>query len=144
MKKIILVAISILPLSIYADNCNNAKTTMDMIECGSNDIYYSNCNKVETTLEQKGCLNTKLRQANIILNSTYKSLAKMEDAKGKVLLAGAQKAWIKYRDAEAEFHADHYRGGTLAGVEYLQTLLDLVQKRTKELKQISSNEMLPR
>ncbi len=51
------------------------------------------------------------------LNSTYAALtAKLPDAESKRKLKESQRAWIAFRDAEAAFAADQFRGGSAAPV----------------------------
>ncbi len=51
------------------------------------------------------------------LNSTYAALtAKLPDAESKRKLKESQRTWIAFRDAEAAFAADQFRGGSAAPV----------------------------
>jgi lysozyme inhibitor LprI len=53
-------------------------------------------------------------KADTDLNSTYAALmAKLPDAESKLKLKESQRAWIAFRDAEAAFAADQFRGGLL-------------------------------
>jgi uncharacterized protein YecT (DUF1311 family) len=42
------------------------------------------------------------------------------------------KSWEKYRDREAEYHANVYRGGTLWSFIYSTTATEMTNKRIKE------------
>jgi uncharacterized protein YecT (DUF1311 family) len=57
------------------------------------------------------------KKADAELNSTYAALmAKLRDAESKRKLKESQRAWIAFRDAEAAFAADQFRGGSAAPV----------------------------
>jgi uncharacterized protein YecT (DUF1311 family) len=96
----------------FAIDCTNAVTTVDMKECASAD----------------------LQKADKALNATYKKLmAKLDDKLSKEKLKKAQKAWIAFRDANAEFSADEARGGTMERLIYMETVTYMTEQREKEL-----------
>lgn len=47
------------------------------------------------------------------LNASYQALAKRLDAPTRALLVKAEQRWIAFRDAEVDFEADTYRGGSI-------------------------------
>jgi uncharacterized protein YecT (DUF1311 family) len=57
------------------------------------------------------------------------------DDKRKQKLKTAQRAWLVYRDAEAEFSADHARGGSLAGYLYSKSRIKSTKNRIIVLKE---------
>ena len=116
MKKIVLCACLavVLPMGLVAMDCQNASTTIEMKECASAD----------------------LQRADKALNVTYKKLmAKLPDNIAKDKLKKSQRAWIAFRDANAEFSADEMRGGTGEGLLYMGTVTQMTQQREKELAQ---------
>ena len=57
-------------------------------------------------------------KADAELNSAYAALmAKLPDAESKRKLKESQRAWIAFRDAEAAFAADQFRGGSGATLD---------------------------
>ena len=69
------------------------------------------------------------------LNRTYEALlAKLPDAGSKQKLKESQRAWLAFRDAEAAFAADRARGGSAAPTIRYETITELTQQRTKQLK----------
>ena len=80
------------------------------------------------------CAQQALDRADADLNSSYKALRAKLDDQGKNLLRDAQRAWIKYRDAECLRARDAVRGGTLASVIGVSCLSHMTGTRAKELK----------
>lgn len=83
------------------------------------------------------CFDRAFRAADAELNRTYAAALRRSDARGRVLLRGAQRAWIAYRDAECRFQASESEGGTLYPVELLSCELDLTKDRTRTLQRAS-------
>ena len=83
MKKILLFFSFLMLINLYALDCKNAYSTADTNECE----------------------NLKYIQADKKLNETYKKLISKLDPEAKELLKKAQKAWIVYRDSNADFNA---------------------------------------
>jgi uncharacterized protein YecT (DUF1311 family) len=69
------------------------------------------------------------------LNKTYQSLlAKLADTEAKNKLKESQRAWIAFRDAEAAFAADQFRGGSAAPVLRWTSMTETTEQRIKQLK----------
>jgi uncharacterized protein YecT (DUF1311 family) len=94
-----------------------------------------NCQNATTTVEMKECASADLQKADKALNATYKKLMAKLDEIAKEKLKKAQKAWIVYRDANAEFSADEMRSGTGEGLLYMSTVTQMTEQREKELAQ---------
>lgn len=72
--------------------------------------------------------------ADKALNAAYaKALKALPDDEAREKLKTAQRAWLAYRDAEAECEADFVRGGTMAPLERACSLKALTEDRTKEI-----------
>lgn len=67
------------------------------------------------------------------LNVVYKKVMATLDEEGQAALKKAQRAWLVYRDAEAEFQADAMRGGSAAPLLYAGTLERLTKARILEI-----------
>ncbi len=75
------------------------------------------------------------------LNVAYQKVLKsMDDDIAKQKLIAEQKAWVKFRDAEAEVDADPERGGSLAYMILAQSETELTKTRTAQLKKYLSDE----
>lgn len=76
----------------------------------------------------------EFKAADAELNKVYKKLVSKIDAESKTKLLNSQKAWIKFRDAEAELIADfNARGGSMAPLIYHGEKASLTEERTKQL-----------
>jgi uncharacterized protein YecT (DUF1311 family) len=71
--------------------------------------------------------------ADAKLNEAYQAFKVTLDKPAAAKLVTAEKAWIKFRDAEAEFSADSERGGSLSRTVYYGTLTNLTEQRTTDL-----------
>jgi uncharacterized protein YecT (DUF1311 family) len=75
-------------------------------------------------------------QANKELDAVYAKLVAKVDTETKTSLRDAQRAWIKWRDAEAMFIARH--GGSIGGsalrTDYAEAQAKLIDDRTVVLK----------
>jgi len=72
-------------------------------------------------------------KADKALNAAYKKLRTAQDESGREKLKAAQKAWIAYRDAEAEFEAAPNEGGSIYPLVYATVKTRITEARTKEL-----------
>lgn len=74
-------------------------------------------------------------KADAELNTTYAALmAKLPDSESKRKLKESQRAWIAFRDAEAAFAADQFRGGSAAPVLRWTSMTETTEQRIKQLK----------
>jgi uncharacterized protein YecT (DUF1311 family) len=84
----------------------------------------------------------EFEKADAALNGIYKkALAKAAavDDERKQKLIKAQRAWLLYRDAEAEFEADEVRGGTAYSMLYDGARTGLTKGRVKTLREVLSD-----
>ncbi len=72
--------------------------------------------------------------ADADLNAAYKRLLARIDKKSQAKLQATQRAWIAFRDAQSDLHADVMaRGGTMEPMDRAQVATALTQTRTREL-----------
>lgn len=70
------------------------------------------------------------------LNAVYAKVQKQLDVEGRAKLRIAQRAWVEFRDAEAELHADtEARGGSMAPLILFGTMTRLTEARIKQLEE---------
>ncbi len=75
------------------------------------------------------------------LNAVYQKVMKSaEDDVARKKLAAAQKAWIRFRDAQAEFDADEFRGGTMAPQIYAISETETTDERIASLKRTLADQ----
>ena len=92
------------------------------------------CADAQSQAEMNMCWGKEYKAADAKLNKTYQDfMSKLEESE-KVQLKNAQLAWLKYRDANCEFVADQYKGGTMRPMIAAICLADTTNNRTTELK----------
>jgi uncharacterized protein YecT (DUF1311 family) len=92
------------------------------------------CKNATTTAAMRACENTRFQKAEQELNAVYKDLLQQLDEGEKEKLNLAQGAWLRFREANADFQAELERGGTLAPLIKMTVLADMTEARTAELK----------
>ena len=74
-------------------------------------------------------------KADAQLNRVYKKVLAEMDAEAQAKLKTAQRAWIVFRDAEAEYEADQEaRGGSMYPMCFSVYSADLTRQRIKQLR----------
>lgn len=91
------------------------------------------CESASTTAAMRACENARYEAADRRLNETYSRLMKDLDKNRQEKLRLAQRAWLQFRDANAEFLSSAAAGGTLAPLLKITALTDMTEARTKEL-----------
>lgn len=99
----------------------------------STSIYALDCQNAMDTYSLKECAKIDYDKADKKLNNTYKQVMSALDNEGKELLKKSQKAWISFRDLNAEFQSDSMRGGTAQELVFTSTLTEMTIQREKEL-----------
>ena len=94
----------------------------------------SDCDTATTTANMRICAVSRYKIAQQDLDEAIEQLEKKLDSIGHQRLNDAQVAWVRFRDANADFIADSGRGGTLAPVLRESALADMTEARSKELK----------
>jgi uncharacterized protein YecT (DUF1311 family) len=74
------------------------------------------------------------KKADAELNQVCDDVTKkLTDGRQKTDFIKAQKAWVSFRDADAEFRAGVTGGGSAYTTDYLANLTELTEERTKQL-----------
>ena len=92
------------------------------------------CADAQTQAEMTQCAANAYKAADAVLNQVYPKLMALLDDGEKAQLKAAQTAWLKYRDANCDFVADQYKGGSMRPMIYAGCLEDVTKKRTAELR----------
>jgi uncharacterized protein YecT (DUF1311 family) len=92
------------------------------------------CEDAQTQADMNICWGNEYKKADARLNQTYQQLAAMLDDEEKAQLKNAENAWIKYRDANCEFVAYQYKGGSIRPMIAAMCLGDVTNNRANELK----------
>jgi uncharacterized protein YecT (DUF1311 family) len=86
------------------------------------------------------CAYAKLAKADAQLNDAYLKaldlLGSVDGADAKVALVAAQRAWVKFRDADCHVQDRIFQNGTMCAALVGSCLKDRTEQRTKELKEI--------
>jgi uncharacterized protein YecT (DUF1311 family) len=96
-------------------------------------------NGFSTQAEMRKEAEEEFERADAQLNDISSKLlaaASDVDTERRRKLIEAERAWLTFRDAEAEFEADDSRGGTFHSTEVAMCLTDLTNERTMELRKI--------
>ena len=91
------------------------------------------------TADMIECTSTEKARQDARLNENYKKLMSKLSAKRKKMLLEAQRAWIKFRNANCNFYFDP-EGGTAALLAGTGCLLQVTADRAKELKNLTGDE----
>lgn len=122
MKRSILAfGVALLALAdARAVDCANAVTTPDMNECAARE---------QKVVEAK-------------LNRTYQQLLKdlndPDSAGTKKKLVAAQRAWVKFREADCAAVYEHHSGGTIRNLVYSGCMRGRAEQRITELEAFNS------
>lgn len=101
-----------------------------------------NCKKALSTGEIEECVALEQGKAELKLNKTYQRVLKLvgevsaEDGEApgaKKSLVAAQRAWVKFRDADCEATYTFHQGGQIRGVMYLSCMQRHAENRVKDL-----------
>ena len=104
----------------------------------SASVQALDCNKAVTTPEMNECAAIDQKKVEIRLNQTYQRVMKSlggSDAETRKKLIEAQRAWIKFREADCAAVYQQHVGGTIRGLMYSGCMQSRAEQRIKELKQ---------
>jgi uncharacterized protein YecT (DUF1311 family) len=90
------------------------------------------------TIEMINCILGETRRQDARLNENYKRLISKLPTERKNALVEAQRAWIKFRDANCGFYADP-EGGSAARVTANECFLNATADRAKELRLLADD-----
>lgn len=96
----------------------------------------ADCTNAETQMAMNECTGKDFKASDAELNAVYKEI--MTRLKGQsekiALLKDAQRAWIKFRDAECTFAASAVEGGSIYPTVRAECANDLTKIRIKQIK----------
>jgi uncharacterized protein YecT (DUF1311 family) len=93
----------------------------------------SPCDKAVSDVEIRTCASKEFTTADRRLNEVYGRLNELLDPPARAKLKESQRAWIKYRDTNAEFSGDLNRGGSAETLNILGAKTLMTGQRVKEL-----------
>jgi len=92
------------------------------------------CADAQTQADMNICWGKEYKAADATLNQVYGQLMRKLDDADKTQLRQVEAAWLKYRDANCEFVADQYKGGSIRPMIEAMCLADSTRNRTTELR----------
>jgi len=92
------------------------------------------CTAPQNTVEMHYCADQAYQAADADLNHVWRSMRGHLSKDEKALLLKAQRAWLKFRDANCDFAASPYLGGSIHPVILLTCLETMTRERTEELR----------
>jgi uncharacterized protein YecT (DUF1311 family) len=92
------------------------------------------CQQAASESAMRICENGRYDAAQRELNSAYQSLLQHLDIGQKEKLRLSQRAWLRFRTANADLQASLVQGGTLAPLIKVATLTEMTNARVSELK----------
>lgn len=96
-------------------------------------LFSASCVQAQSTAEIKADAQKRYERSDKALNAAYQKLMASLGEEGKTRLKVSQRAWLTYRDSQARFDCHHFHGGSFEGLEYIGSLDQLTQARTKQL-----------
>jgi uncharacterized protein YecT (DUF1311 family) len=105
----------------------------------SMSVYAMNCDDAKSNIEMKQCVTKNYQILNKKLNYVYNNLLKELDDTGKKKLEQSQKAWLKFRENQATFSADFARGSLASGLYYIDEATRLTKQRIQDLESTLSS-----
>jgi uncharacterized protein YecT (DUF1311 family) len=92
------------------------------------------CAGAQSQAEMNICAGKKFQDADAVLNQVFKRLVAMLDDEQKLQLRDVENSWLKYRDANCDFVADEYKGGSMRPMIHALCLEEMTRNRTTELR----------
>jgi uncharacterized protein YecT (DUF1311 family) len=91
------------------------------------------------TNEMLDCITAETTRQDARLNENYKKLMSKISAKRREALLEAQRAWVKFRDANCGYYYDPH-GGSAAHLASVDCVLSATADRATELKNLTNDE----
>ena len=92
------------------------------------------CADAQSQTEMNICWSKEYKAADAQMNVAYREFMAKLNSEETAQLKTAQLAWLKFRDANCEFVADQYKGGSIRPMIVAMCLADVTSTRTSELK----------
>ena len=93
------------------------------------------CEDPQTQAEINICARRAFEAADAELNRAYGQLASQLEGGQRAKLKAAETAWLKYRDANCEYEAGAYEGGSMQPAVISSCLERMTKARAAELRE---------
>jgi uncharacterized protein YecT (DUF1311 family) len=128
-----MTAVVVVGLALFLSSPPVAAADREMTQEYSTCIAQSN----GVTVEMINCILAETGRQDARLNENYKRLLSKLGTERKNTLIEAQRAWIKFRDANCGFYADP-EGGSAARMAANECFLNATVDRAKELQLLTN------
>jgi uncharacterized protein YecT (DUF1311 family) len=130
-----MTAVVVVGLALFLSSPPVAAADREMTQEYSTCIAQSN----GVTVEMINCILAETGRQDARLNENYKRLLSKLGTERKNTLIEAQRAWIKFRDANCGFYADP-EGGSAARMAANECFLNATVDRAKELQLLTNDK----
>lgn len=116
-------------------------STLPSLAMAEDSVAFANCMDKSggVTSAMIDCIDAELKHQDAQLNKAYKRLQAAISSERKKQLLAAQRAWIKFRDANCGFYFDP-NGGSIARVNAADCMRTMTEKRAAELVKLYESE----
>lgn len=98
------------------------------------------CSQGRTQLDMNACAAAEHARADTLLNRNYQALLRFVEPGRVQPLRQAQRAWIRFRDAECEFQASQAAGGSIRPMVHALCLARLTEERAEEFGELLTGD----
>lgn len=118
------------------------------LACASSFTHALDCSKASNTMEINECASIEQQKVEVKLNQVYQRVMKgMEKdyasdgnfAGMKKAFVNAQRAWIKFREADCDAVYQKHIGGTIRNVMHISCMQAHAKKRIVDLEEFEKN-----
>lgn len=108
---------------------------LSMVLLATPGLAASPCENAQDQVTLNQCANEEFAAADKKLNASYREIQKRlaDDPDTKKLLVAAQRAWMKFRDAECAFSSSSSGGGSIQPMLIANCQAQLTSERSKQL-----------
>ena len=93
------------------------------------------CANPQTQAEMNICAGKDYKAADAALNRVYNQLTSKLEGAERAKLKDAESAWLKYRDADCDYEASFFEGGTIQPMILSSCFARVTKARTAELRE---------
>jgi uncharacterized protein YecT (DUF1311 family) len=130
-----MTAVVVVGLALFLSSPPVAAADREMTQEYSTCIAQSN----GVTVEMINCILAETGRQDARLNENYRRLLSKQRTERKNTLIEAQRAWIKFRDANCGFYGDP-EGGSAARMAANECFLNATADRAKELQLLTNDK----
>jgi uncharacterized protein YecT (DUF1311 family) len=98
------------------------------------------CENAQNQQEMNHCAEDEFHKADQKLNKLYNNLGSKLEPERLAKLKEAERAWVKFRDADCDFVTYINKGGSIYPLVYFGCLTESTNDRIKQLEQMLKEE----